>query len=96
MCSRQGMFRRVEQTYFANHVIERKQAMSERECGMYCVRYELCASSNYKISGVRKGLCELNNKTLKESSSDARVYNPEFNHLAVIKPVSKKFISNCL
>ena len=43
---------------------------------------------NYKTSGNPKGLCELNKKTLRGiSDADGSMYNPEFNHLYIIKMV---------
>ena len=89
-CSKQAVFRRNKQKYLANHVIATKQAGSENECGMYCVRDGLCSSVNYKTSGIGKGRCELNKKTLQETHDvDGSVHDPDFNHLIVIKPVSK-------
>lgn len=41
----------------------------------------------YKTSGIGKGRCELNDKTL-EGVSDEETQNPEFTHLAVFKRVS--------
>ena len=82
-----GTFLRIEQKYLSNHVIKIKQADSELECGIYCVADGSCASVNYKISGIGKGRCELNNRTLQEAS-DKETYNPEFTHLAVVKRVS--------
>ncbi|XP_028396104.1 uncharacterized skeletal organic matrix protein 5-like isoform X2 [Dendronephthya gigantea] len=80
-CSQQAVFRRSKQKYLANNVIETKQAETESECGMYCVRHETCASANYKTSGIGKGRCELNT-----ISSDAeKETNPEFNHLVIVK-----------
>ena len=86
LCTKQAYFQRNEERYLANHVIETKQADSELECGLYCVADRSCASVNYKTSGVSKGRCELNNKTLQETS-DEETYNPEFTHLAVIQQV---------
>ena len=87
VCIEQAFFRRNEQKYLANHVIETKQAGSELECGMHCVADGSCASVNYKTSGIGKGRCELNNKTIQETS-DKETHNPEFNYLVVIKRVS--------
>ena len=88
MCPEQVFFLRNEQKYLENHVIEIKQADSEFECGIHCVPDKLCASVNYKTSGIGKGRCELNNKTLQETS-DEETYNPEFTHVVVIKQVSE-------
>ncbi|CAB4030524.1 Hypothetical predicted protein, partial [Paramuricea clavata] len=86
VCSKQAMFHRNVQKYLTNHVIETKQAESELECGVYCVRHGSCASVNYKTSGIDKGRCELNNKTIQETSdADEKTHNPEFNHIAIIK-----------
>jgi hypothetical protein len=86
----QAIFRRNKQKYLANHVIATKQVGSETECGMYCVRDGLCSSVNYKTSGIGKGRCELNKKKLQETFDvDGSVHDPEFNHLVIIKLVSK-------
>ena len=87
VCTEEATFRRNEQQYLSNHVIETKQADSELECGLYCVADGSCASVNYKTSGINKGRCELNSKTLQEAS-DEKTYNPQFTHLAVVKRVS--------
>ncbi len=89
-CSKQVVFRRNKQKYLANHVIATKQAGSENECVMYCVRDGLCSSVNYKTSGIGKGRCELNKKILQETLDvDGSVHDPEFNYLVIFKPVSK-------
>jgi hypothetical protein len=47
-------------------------------------------SVNYKTSGIGKGLCELNSKTLQEiTDKDENVKNPDFNHLYIIEMVRK-------
>ena len=85
----QVRFKKSEQKYLANHVIETKQADSELECGFYCAADKSCASINYKTSGIGKGRCELNDKTVEEISEvDEKIHQPEFNHLAVIERVS--------
>ena len=73
--------------YLAKHVLETKQTDSELECGMHCVKVGSCASVNYKTSGIGKGLCELNTKTLREVSDEDRMHNSEFIHLYIIKKV---------
>jgi hypothetical protein len=84
----QAIFRRKEQTYFANHVIKTKEAETELECGMHCVADGSCTSVNYKTSGIGKGLCELNSKTLQEAfDADRSMHDQEFNHLYIIKKV---------
>ena len=88
-CLQQAVFRRNEQKYLANHVIATKQAATELECGMHCVAYGSCLSVNYKISGVNKGRCEPNNKTLEETFNADKEINSEFNHLYIIKKVRK-------
>ena len=87
VCTEQAIFLRNEEKYLANHVIETKQAGSEFECGLHCVADRSCTSVNYKTSGVGKGRCELNNKTLREVP-DEETHNPDFVHLAVVKRVS--------
>ena len=95
------MFKRNEQKYLAGHVIETKQAQSEMECGLHCIESEKsCTSVNFKTSGIGKGRCELNNKTVEKTSYvHDKKHHPEFNHLAVIKRVSIKvnthFIVRC-
>jgi hypothetical protein len=88
-CSTKQVFFRIrEQKYLANHVIETKQAESELQCGIHCVGDGSCTSVNYKTSGIGKGLCELNSKTLQEiSNPDDNMHNPEFNHLHIVKKV---------
>ena len=72
----------------ANQVIEIKQAKTELQCVMHCLGERSCASVNYKTSGIDKGLCELNSKTLQETSdAGGRIHNPEFNHIYIFKKV---------
>ncbi|XP_028396184.1 uncharacterized protein LOC114520158 [Dendronephthya gigantea] len=78
-----AVFRIHAKKYLANHVIDTKQAESEFECGLHCVRKESCASVNYKISGIGKGRCELNNDAIQETSNGDEETNPEFNHLVI-------------
>ena len=88
LASEQATFKRSEQKYLGDHVIETKQADSELECGSHCIADKSCTSINYKTSGIGKGRCELNNKTAEEPSSvDDKKHDPEFNHLALIKRV---------
>ena len=88
----QAIFERNEQIYLANHVIETKQAGNELECGLHCIADKSCTSINYKTSGIGKGRCELNDKTVEETPDvDDKIQDPEFNHLAVIKRVSSIF-----
>ena len=86
------IFKKSKQTYLPNHVLKTKQADSEMECGLHCTEDESCASINYKTSGIGEGRCELNIKTVEETSGvDEKIYHPEFNHLAVIEQVSIQF-----
>ena len=77
--------------YLANHVIETRQAETEFECGLHCVRHGSCVSVNYKTSGIGKGLCEFNSKTLRDIADHEKsvkvVNNQDFSHLYVIKMV---------
>ena len=86
--TQQAPFGRKFKTYLANHVIKSTQTNNELECVMYCVRHDSCASVNYKVSGIGKGLCELNDQALQESSGKDEKTKPEFNHLYIIKKVS--------
>ena len=89
MASEQAIFHKNEQTYLPDHVIKTKQSGSEIECGLHCVAEKSCTSINYKSSGIGKGRCELNDKTVEETSAvDEKIHHPEFNHLVVVKLVS--------
>ena len=47
-------------------------------------------SVNYKISGIGKALCELNNETLQENAHhDEIMNNPDFSHLYILKTVRR-------
>ena len=91
MCSEGTVFLKKEHKYLPNHAFLRKQAESKLECmycSMHCARNDLCSSVNYKTTGIGKGLCELNDKTMqKVSSADEKRLKPEFNHVVIIKPV---------
>lgn len=82
---KQAVFRKSGQKYLKNHVIETRHANTDLECRMYCLRNTLCASVNYKFSGIDKGLCELNNKT--SDGAGVMAHNPEFNHFYIIEKV---------
>ncbi len=90
-CSvKQALFGRNEQKYLANHVLETRQAKTELECGMHCLGHGSCASVNYKTFGNGKDICELNSKTLQETSdADGNMQNPEFTHLYIMETVRK-------
>ena len=83
----QAPFGRKVKTYLANHVIESTQTNNELECAMHCLRHGSCASVNYKVAGIGKGLCELNDKALHETSGRDEESQPDFNHLYIIKKV---------
>ena len=84
----QAFFRKIEDKYLANHVIETKHAESELECSMHCVAHGSCKSVNYKTSGIGKGRCELSSKTLQDTfDDDGRRSDSEFNYFYVIKKV---------
>ncbi|XP_028393220.1 neurexin-4-like [Dendronephthya gigantea] len=56
---------------------------------MHCVAHGSCVSVNYKTSGIGKGRCELNNKTLQDASdNDGSTSHPEFKHLYIIKKIT--------
>ena len=90
--TKQALFHRKKQKYLANHVIETRQAEDELTCTLYCIGHDSCASVNYKISGARKGLCELNNETPPRTSGNDERTNREFIFLYILKKVRK----NCL
>ncbi len=87
-CQHEAVFRKTAGKFLANYVIQAKEASSESECGIYCSRNKRCASVNYKTSGINKGLCELNSKSLGGMTLDELTDSPEYIHLHVIKPVS--------
>jgi hypothetical protein len=89
-CSMQAVYRKRKGKYLANHVVRSIKAQFEQECATHCFRDSVCASVNYKISGVGRGLCELNDKTLDEKSNEA-THDLEFNHLDIVKRV--RFLS---
>ena len=83
------IFQKSEQTYLANHVMETIHMDSEMKCGLHCAENKSCTSINYKTSGSDKGRCELNNKTVEETSDvDDKKRDPEYIHLEVIERVS--------
>ena len=91
LASEEAILKRNEQRYLTDHVIETKQAGTELECGLHCLADKSCTSVNYKTSGIGKGLCELNYKTVKETSNvDDKIHDPEFNNLVVIERVSRQ------
>ena len=87
-CSMEAMYRKHKEKHFANYVFRTIKTKWEQECATHCFRDNLCASVNYKISGIGKGLCELSNKTLDEASNEG-THNLEFNHLDIIKRVRR-------
>ena len=80
----QAIFRRYEKEFLANHVIERKIADSELECGLHCLRHGSCASINYKTFGI--GASSTKKKTQEISDVDVET-RPEFNHLVIMDSV---------
>ncbi|XP_028393418.1 neurexin-4-like [Dendronephthya gigantea] len=84
----QAVFSKTTGKYLANHVIETKHAETELECSMHCLEHGSCMSANYKISGNGKGRCELNSKTIQDTSDDdGSCSNPEFKHLHIINKI---------
>ena len=65
-CFREAVFYKEKGVYFANHVIETEETSSELECCSLCLVQTPCTSVNYKSSGDREGLCELNDRILKD------------------------------
>ena len=87
--TKQALFHRKKQKYLVNHVIESRQAKDESRCALYCIAHDSCASVNYKISGVRKGLCELNDETPQKTFDNDERTNPEFVYLYIFRKVRK-------
>ncbi|XP_028414790.1 contactin-associated protein like 5-3-like [Dendronephthya gigantea] len=90
----EAFFRKMDGKYLANHVIETIHAETELECSMHCAAHGSCVSVNFKTSGIGKGRCELNNRTLKDKSEDDESMNePDFKHLYIIKKIASKPIT---
>jgi hypothetical protein len=85
---KQAFFQRQKAQYLPDNVIKTKFAKTELECSLYCTRLEGCLSVNYKISGVGKGLCQLNNNTISEKGG---VEEPNFVYLQIAPWVSYSF-----
>ena len=84
----QAVLRKKNGKYLANHVIETKHAKTDGECCRRCIGHGSCVSVNYKTSGIGKGRCELNSKTLQDiSDDDGSTSNSEFRHIYIIKKV---------
>ncbi|XP_028407430.1 contactin-associated protein like 5-3-like [Dendronephthya gigantea] len=89
----QAIFRKNDGNYSRNHVIETKHAETDSECSMRCLGLGSCVSVNYKISGIGKGLCELNSEIRVQNKSNEdkiSMRNHEFNHYYIIKKVPPK------
>ena len=85
-CSLQAIYRKTKGKYLPNHVFHSVETKWEQECATHCLRDGLCASVNFQTSGRRKGLCELNSKTLSEAYEEVED-NMEFNHLDITERV---------
>ena len=85
----EAVFYKSAQTHLANHVVAKKKASNAFECSQHCMRFASCKSINYKISGIGKGLCELNDKTIQETIDADKEANPEFSHLSFIIETGK-------
>ncbi|XP_028393426.1 contactin-associated protein like 5-3-like [Dendronephthya gigantea] len=81
----QVFFQKKPGEYLANHVIETKQAETELECSSHCVDHGSCVSVNYKTSGIGKGRCELNSKTLQDD--DGNILNTDVDFLYIIEKI---------
>ena len=84
-CEKQNFFHRKAAQYLPGSVVASRYAGSCLECSIYCTRTVGCLSVNYKTSGRKKGLCELNNSTITENTA---VENDEFVYLAIALWVS--------
>lgn len=82
---KQSYFKRKTGQYLPNKVIASKHAQSELHCAMACTALDVCLSINYKVKGVDKGLCQLNNDTVSKNLS--LVFDEELDHLSVVKRV---------
>ncbi|XP_028393208.1 neurexin-4-like [Dendronephthya gigantea] len=82
IAEKRAFFRIVNGRYLANNVIAiNTNVTTEFQCIVNCVAHGSCVSVNYKTSGIGKGRCELNNKTLNASDDDESTRNPEFKHI---------------
>ena len=73
-------------------IFVKNEAGSEFQCALLCTRHGSCTSVNYKASTIGKGRCELNKGILKATTDDDGEKSHKFNHLVIIKPVSKEVI----
>ena len=97
LVSQQAIFKRNKQKYLANHIIETKQADSELKCGIHCLADKSCTSVNYKTSGIGKGRCELNDKTVEKTCNvNDKIHDAEFKNLVVIRRVSRQLYKYAL
>lgn len=93
--SKSAVFQRYEKTYLPCDIIERKQGVSENECGLSCVVQETCTLVNYKTASNGQNLCELISENLKENFEMCkRKHHPKFFHLKLIEMVSESLTSN--
>ena len=83
-CCQEVIFLKSEGVYFANRVAQIKDAASEINCCIYCMKDDSCLSVNYQTSGRNRGLCQLNAEKLKDFPQD-RIRNPDFCYFEKIK-----------
>ena len=62
----QAYFHKTPAKHLPDSIIASTYAQSETECSMHCTRHQECLSVNYKVNGLDKGLCQLNNNTISE------------------------------
>ena len=88
LCMEQAYFHRKAAQYLPDNVIRTTYVRSETECSTFCTREQECLSVNYKVSGMNRGLCQLNNSTIERHYSEK---NEDFVYLDKIISV-KNFV----
>ena len=75
---------RKKTTIFSESHYRNKSGRQRDRCSIQCIADGSCVSVNFKTSGIGKGRCELNDKTMEEiSDGDGNTQNPEFDHLYI-------------
>ena len=81
------MLSRTKGLRIKDSFIKAVHANNDHECGVFCCKETSCVSVNFKHSGQDKGRCELNSKTVDESSQKSCFAHQEYNYLEIVKQV---------
>jgi hypothetical protein len=84
-CVDEAVFRKIKGKYLPNCVFKTLETRNELHCTSYCSRDGSCVSVNFKICGKDQGICELNNRTMKEVNDGQN--NPEFSYHEIVTRV---------